>query len=140
MATLAFTAKGTSCLINGVKIAEPREFGLPTIEREEIEATHLDSDFQEFLNGLKDGGEFTVMVNYVPTDAGQAALAAALEQETSQPFEVRLPINPATTLPREVWTFGALVRSREPSGFEVNGVVTMQWTMRVTGNLTIAVP
>lgn len=64
---------------NLFELVEVTSFGLPDSERDEVEVTHLKSpdEFKEYIGGLKDGGEVTVGLNYVPGSLTDVAVRTA---------------------------------------------------------------
>ena len=137
MPTGAFSAQGSVITINGIEIGEVVEFGGPETERPQVDATHLRSTSREYIGGLKDNGEFTLTVNYLPADPGQLELRRCQSLEGTQTFVVTLP-NDANGTPRETWTFQATVNGSSPSG-SVDEVLRREWTMAVSGDIAYAV-
>src|SRR3546814_12479643 len=83
--------------------------------KDQVEATHTDSPsgFREFIPGLKDGGEFTATMNFVPGSATQGNASGGLlndfiNETKSRNWKITFPGSPA-----ESWTFKATVISYE---------------------------
>lgn len=90
----ATVAKNIVVTINGIAIGELADEGipLPIATTEDIEVTNQDSgDFKEFKQGRRDGGECEITGNYVASDAGQQALAAAADAGSVDLYRVTLP-------------------------------------------------
>lgn len=137
MATAAFNAQGTIVTLNGTEIAEVTEFGGPGIEKPRTQATHLRSTAHEYISGIQDNGEFTLTVNYLPGDPGQLLLRSLMASGATGTIVVSLPDDPATSNPRETWTFDVVVTGVEPDPGEV---FRNEWTMAVSGSIAYAVP
>ena len=137
MPTGAFSAQGSIITVNGIEIGEVVEFGGPETERPQVDATHLRSTSREYIGGLKDNGEFTLTVNYLPLDPGQLELRRCQSLEGTQTFVVTLPNDPNTSAARETWTFQATVNGSSPSG-SVDEVLRREWTMAVSGDIAYA--
>lgn len=96
---------------NYTKVGEVLNITAPSITREAIDATHLESpdDFREFIAGLLDGEPCTVTFNYVPgaTDALYTAiLAGAGDFRITYPNGVKLDFSgiPTTWKPGDAST------------------------------------
>lgn len=79
-------------------VARVISIGGPNLSSEQVEITTLDSSggYKEFINGLKDGGEFTLELYWKKSDAKQVILRNALGSETSLPMKVIWPDSPST--------------------------------------------
>ncbi len=64
----ADTVPEPDVLAHWLRVMEVRNVGGPTLSRDAPEATNMDSPngWKEFIKGLKDGGEVTFEVNYLP--------------------------------------------------------------------------
>lgn len=129
---------GTYITRNGVEIAEVTEIGGPSIESDVIDVTHLRSPdfFREKIAGIKDGGEVSLALNYVPADPTHDAstgLLSALAGTGVSPQETYVITFPDTTQ----WTIPGFV-----SGFEVtsafDGKIEADVTITVSGKPTLA--
>src|ERR1051325_6003498 len=69
--TQAVNAFGTTISMNGVEIAEVTHIGGPSLSRNTIDATHHKSPgmWAEVIKGIKDGGEGSLDLNYIPNDS-----------------------------------------------------------------------
>ncbi len=128
----AFTASGAFATINGIEVGELVEFGGPDTDRPQVDVTHLRSTAREYIGGLPDSGEFTMTVNYLPTDPGQLELRRCQAVEGAQAFVVTLPPDPATGAARETWTFAGTVNGSSPAG-STGEVMRREWTVTVSG-------
>jgi predicted secreted protein len=120
-------------------IAELIDLTTPSMVRDQVEATHTDSPdgFREYIPGLKDGGEFSATVNFIPSDPTQGnntggALNDFINETTARNWRITFPGTPAVT-----WTFKATI-----TGYEVTAPLddrmTLQLTFKVAGAPTVA--
>lgn len=73
------------------KIGEILGVPLPNMQTDDVEATHMDSGaYREFIAGLKDPGEGSFDLNYVPGSASDLLLAEAHASGTTRDYEVIL--------------------------------------------------
>lgn len=121
------------------KIAELIEITPPSMTKDQVEATHTDSanGFREYIPGLKDGGEFTAVFNFLPNNATQDNTAGGLlndflSVDTVGNWRITFPGSPVMT-----WTFAGTVTGYEPVT-PIDDRMTLQVTWRVSGPPTIA--
>src|SRR5436190_11500845 len=76
----AVNAFGTLLKRNGTTIGEVTDLSGPEISRDNIEVTHHQSPsaYREFMKGLKDAGEFSCTINYIPTNSTHNAATGVL--------------------------------------------------------------
>lgn len=119
---------------NLVELSEVRSVNFPQIEADEHEVTHLKSPdkFKEFIPGLKDGGEFTATLNYVPLGPTDLLLTAALG-DTVRKVRIIVPDDTSAAAPDGNWTFSAFVKRYAPDAMEPNAPITATITFRVAG-------
>ena len=109
-------------------VGEVQSFDGPTANKPEIEVTHLQSTFKEYLPGLKDNGTITLAANYtVPEDAGQAILRANFDTLNPPSLLMRL------TIGADVWQFNAFVQEM-PISAQPDSKVDLGITLRVTSD------
>jgi predicted secreted protein len=118
-------------------VAELVDLSPPSMTKEQVEATHTDSPdgFREYIGGLKDGGEFSATMNYVPGNATQGNASGGLlndflTQSTPRNWRVTFPGSPAM-----MWTFKAVVTGYEVAP-PIDDRVTLTATFRVAGAVT----
>lgn len=114
-----------------VPLGEVTDFDGPGGSNSEIDITSLDSTSREFRNGLRDSGEVSLSMNFVPGDAGQIYLRQR-QAITNVPtrFVMTLTNTPATLI-----TFDAFVREFTIAG-AADDKVSASVTLRVTGDVT----
>jgi hypothetical protein len=78
-------------------IGEVESFGAFGDTSEEIKFTSLGDGRTQKLAGVKDAGDFEIVMGYDAADAGQAALKAAFDGNTGAPFSFRVELNNALT-------------------------------------------
>lgn len=110
-----------------VNLAEVTSVKPPPVTRDIIDATHMQSPgkWREFISGLKDGGECTLDLNFVPGGATSTRLELAQTEEE--------PSNCKITFPNgAVWYFAAYCTGYEPEA-PVDDKMTASVTFKVTG-------
>ena len=118
-------------------IAEILTLPFPKLSHETIEVTNHSSTggWREFKPGLKDGGEFSIDVNYLPTDATHNATTGMLYDLAANNGTRNYQIVMSNAL-SNVWAFSAIV-----TGFEVDASIDSQLkatiTFKVTGQPTL---
>lgn len=118
-------------------IAEVRSIKPPQSEADDIDVTHMlsPSGYREFIQGLKDAGEASFTVNWIPNDPTQAetgsGLLALAISGAVRTWRIVLP-NSAL-----VWTFSGYVKSFNPD-IPVDDAMTADVTIKVSGASTFA--
>jgi hypothetical protein len=140
MVSAAFNAQGTTIARESdttpgtfITIAEIRSFSGPGGTAAIIDATTLGSAGKEKVMGLKDEGQISLELNFVPSDTGQQALLADRTAQVRRQFKITFS-NTAVTANRATATFFAFV-----TGFTVAGGVDALTTATVTLEITDAV-
>lgn len=95
----------------------------------EIDVTSMNSTSKEFRNGLRDSGEVSLEMNFVPGDVGQVDLREQ-QAKTNTAGNYVMTLSDDTTL-----TFSAFVRNFRAQG-AVDDKVSASCTLRVTGDVT----
>jgi predicted secreted protein len=71
---------------------------MPNVQTDEVEATHMASgSFREFIAGLKDPGEATFDINYVPGGAADVLLREAQTSGETRAYKIVLPVADGST-------------------------------------------
>ena len=97
-----------------------------------VEATHLLSTAKEFINGMADGVEFPVVVNYKPTDATHVGLMSdCINKVSNRNFKWVIPTSPSLT-----WSFAAIVRAWAVQNTTANEPFRVSFTLKVSGAIT----
>lgn len=111
----------------------------PSMTKDQIEATHHASPggFREFIPGMKDGGEFTAVFNWIKSHATQGNASGGLlndflNQDTPRNWRISFPGSPVMT-----WTFRAVVTGFNPST-PIDDRMTVNATFKVSGAPTVA--
>lgn len=133
MTKAATRSVGTKILIGSNAIGDLSSIGSPSITQEELDVTTLDSDggYREFIAGFKDPGEVAISGYFVPTDAGQAALYAALDSGAVQDFEIVYPAELGVS-----WLFQGIVTAYNVTA-EIEDAIALEATIRVSGKPTL---
>jgi predicted secreted protein len=131
----ALNAFGTLLKRNGTTIAEVTAITPPSLARDPIEVTHHQSPnaWREKIKGLKDGGEVTFSINYLPTNTTHNAATGILGDFGTNTIDTWSIVFPDAT----TWTFSAFV-----SGFEADAPIddrlAADVTLTVCGQPTLA--
>jgi predicted secreted protein len=131
-----YLAFGTTLSWNSQALAEVVNLTGPSMKADAKEMTSHDSTggFREYLSGLKDGGEITLDLNFVPGDTnGIIALVADYKAGTARTAVITGPTAAAFT-----WTATAIVTSVEPS-FPFDDKLGISVTLKLTGVPVMAV-
>ncbi len=104
----------------------------PSTEVPLVDVSNLSSSAREYNVGLKDEGEFTIPVQYDPSDTGQTRCQTLLDNRTTGNFQIELTDSPAT-----VWTFAAYVKSFTKSA-TIDDVWKGEITLKVSGSITVS--
>ncbi len=135
--TLLKSGDGVTPTETFTTIAEVTNISGPALSTDAIDTTSHDSpnNHREFIGGLKDGGEVTFDINYIPTNPTHDAstgLLADYVARTLRNFQLVFSDSGNTT-----WSFTAIVTGFEP-GEPVDAQLTASVTLRITGAPTLA--
>lgn len=116
-------------------IAEVREISDFGAERELVEVTNHDSanGFREFILGLKDGSEFSVVANYIPSHSTQSpttGVIADFDNSATKNYQLVFPTNPTETAQ------AALLCMAWNIAPPIDDAMVLNLTFKVTGNIT----
>lgn len=112
-------------------IPEIVSFDGPGGSASEIDVTDLSSTAKEFRMGLKDEGDFSFEMMYLPNNAEHSGLQDDRTNRTLRNFLVTLTDSPQSTL-----HFTGYVRDFSVSG-GVDDVLRANVTVRISGDVTI---
>lgn len=112
-----------------VAIAEVKSISGPTMTREMIDVTNLDSTggYREFIPSFRDGGTVTLAMNY--TYAGYSSLKDDFQSDTLVDYEILL--SDGTSI-----EFGGYVQDL-PVNVTFDDAVTNDVTIKVSGEVTV---
>jgi len=118
------------------KIAEVTSIGGPGLARGTVDATNLDSpdDYAEFIGGLKDGGEVTFDVNFIPANSTQDQATGFLsffEDGLTRNWRITFPDSPAS-----VWNFAGVFINFSPT-IVADDKISGSATVKVSGKPTL---
>jgi len=115
------------------RVPEVGDITSPSGERDEIDVTSHDSDAKEFLLGLKDYGECTFPINWIPGDQIHLDLWEAANSDDAINWQIK---NDDETM---TLSFAAYVKKQPTMDFPVDEAVTAEVTLRVTGDVELDV-
>lgn len=119
-----------------VDVAEVHNISGPSVSRDSIETTHHGSTggFREYTPGLRDGGEVSIDINWLPVNGSHEAIYTQLTsgQSSNSQYRISFPTTPATT-----FTFSGHVTGFEASA-PIDDRLTASVTIKVSGAPTLA--
>jgi hypothetical protein len=133
MVTEAKWAYGTALMKGAVAIAELTNINGLDLDSDEIDVTNHDSPdgFEEVIRTIKRTGVVALEGNFVPGNAGQAALMADYLTIDGTPAAYTIDFSP-TGLAAE-WNFTAFVKKAPSTEAPVDGKIPFSAELRVTG-------
>lgn len=113
------------------KMSEVNSINGPTMTRETIDVTSLDSTggYREFITGFRDPGTVSLNMNF--TRATYDVMKSHFESDTLQNYEIVLPDDENTT-----FEFTALV-TELPLSIPADDKISADVTMKVSGEVTV---
>jgi len=113
-------------------IAEINAIEGPTMNKENIEVTALDTDggYDEFITGFMEGGTLTLNMNF--TRSGYELMKQDFEIDVARDYRITLPDDEDTTLEFE----GLVIEI--PLTMEAEDKLTVDVTIQVTGEVALA--
>ena len=139
MASRAFSGQGTIIERADIdtpavfsKIAEVKTIAGPGGASSTLDTTTLDSAAKEFVPGLKDNGEVSMGLNFVPGDAAQQQMLT--DQENLTPAIYRITYSDKRPTGGSTATFTAYVTNFSPS-IGVDALSTADVSLRVSGGV-----
>ena len=124
-------AYGATLTLATDTIREITNIGGIELTADTVEMTnHQSTDrYREFLQGLRDGGEFSVEGNHIAADAGQVAIMTQ--------FHAATPAAAVFTMADGAnWTADVIVTAYSPGDAPVDGAIQFTATFKVTGKPT----
>ena len=127
-------ALGTKLIVNSKEVGGLSSINGIEVSADNVDLTALDntSGYREKEPGFKDAGEVTASGFLDGADAGQAELYTLLASGSIVSCEIRFPSKIGKS-----WTFQAGV-SRFSTGADVDGAVTFEISLAVSGAATLA--
>ena len=120
----------------GNTIAEITSITGPGMSAGTVEVSHLNSParFKEYIQGMLDGGEVSLSLNFIPGDTdGQMGLLADFKAGTLQDFVITWPVDLDATA-----SFAGIVTAFEPETPE-DAEIGLSVTIKVSGEVDIDV-
>ena len=134
--SITFKIQNAASPVAMVSIGEVESLSMPALARDAVEVTHMSSPekWREFIAGLKDGGEVTAEIHFVPGSVGALLLMAQFDTDDPSVCEIGLPM----FSPAYEWNFNAILTGLPPEA-SVDGKQTASVTFKVTGKPTLTV-
>lgn len=110
-------------------VSEVTNISPPKLSRDTVDATHNASPekWREYIAGLKDGGEMSIEMNFVPGSAGNTLILESFNDDEPMNCKIEFPDSPAT-----VWSFKAFCTGFEPDD-PVDDRMSATATFKLTG-------
>lgn len=123
---------GTLLKIGTDTVAEVIDIEGPGMTKDAVEDTHLTSTnrWRTYLSGMRDGGEVTFDVNFLPVDTTQEAVEDSFLGNTASAFSLTWTDSGAT-----VWSFNALVTGLSPRA-SIDEPLRASISLKITGAVT----
>lgn len=114
-------------------VAEVVSITPPGMSRDTVDVTHLESDnaWKEYIGSLKDSGEASITINYVPTVAASDALFTAFGSDAAQDFTILFPGGTVKM------TFKGIVTGYEPGDLVADDKMSLTFTVKATGAVAL---
>lgn len=108
-------------------VAETVTITPPNFTRDTVDATHMASPdkWREFIGGLRDAGEVTIELNFVPGGPAQDAIIAKFTADAVSNFRITFPN-------AEAWTFAAWCTGFAPED-PLEDKMTVTATFKLSG-------
>jgi predicted secreted protein len=125
----AIAGVGTTITMDGTPIAEVNSISGPTMTRDQIDVTSLDSTggYREFIGGFRDGGTVTLNMNFTADSYG--VMMEAYQDENLHPFVITFPDSEGSTV-----SFSGIV-TECPLAIPTDDKVTSDVNVKVTGEV-----
>ena len=117
-----------------VSLAEVTSITPPGMARDSVDASHEESPgaWREFIGGMKDGGEVSVEMNFIPGSLSTTRIIDTFSSDEALSCKIIFPDAAATT-----WTFQAICTGFEPET-PMDDKMSASATFKVTGQPTFA--
>lgn len=123
-----------------VTVAEVVSVTPPSLSRDAVDATHTESPekWREFIPGLRDGGEVTLEMNFIPKGAGISTILGSFNRDEVVNSRITFPdetVPGASPSDATVWTFLAFITGFEPEA-PVDDKMVASVTFKLSGKPT----
>lgn len=118
-----------------IAIGQLTSISSPSMSQETIDVTTLDSagEYREFIGSFKDGGDVTASGFFNPQDPGQEAVYEALENSSTEDFEIEFPAAMGAS-----WKFKGIVTAYNTPA-ELEDAIAFEITIKVSGKPTLEI-
>jgi predicted secreted protein len=117
-------------------VAEVVSITPPSLSRDAVDATHTESPekWREFIPGLRDGGEVSCEMNFIPAGPGTEAILASFNSDTVQSCRIIFPDGDANASPitATVWAFSGFITAFAPEA-PFDGKMAATVTVKLSG-------
>ena len=123
-------------------LAEVRDVNGPNMTQDTPDASHMLSPgrFREFISGMKDGGEGSATLAYVPGGATLASLVGDFNGKEAVEYRILFPdgtnSTPTNLVYDTAWRFDGIINNLSPA-MPLDDSMTLDVTIKVTGKPTL---
>lgn len=122
-----------------VRVAEVVSVTPPSLARDAVDATHTESPekWREFIPGLRDGGEASIEMNFIPAGAGTERILQSFNSDDVASCRIIFPDGDADASPitATVWEFSGFITGFAPEA-PVDGKMSATVTVKISGKPT----
>jgi len=135
-ASTAKAALTTTFSWNGATVADLKTIGDVEVTADALDKTHLNSPggFKEKIPGLFEVGPIPIAGSFISDDAAQAAMWADMRARTERTVILTGPSSVLFT-----WTATAFISGVKFGGFALDGILSFEATITVTGEPVLAI-
>lgn len=138
MAVAISPGMGCTLSAGGGAVGEIVSMGGPTYSKTQIETTHLGlasgAHFRTYMQGINDGGELTCQVQLDADDTGQALIITEIKSDVgSSLLEYIVSLNDSGGGNVTKWTFNGVITKADFGGMDIDGRITLDLTIKVSG-------
>ena len=103
-----------------------------SVSQQPIDTTGLDSSWKTFIGSIPDAGELQFVLNWNPSNTVHGNVWSAAQSATPVAWQITCADAGAATL-----GFSGVMTQFQPQGGNVEGIVKVNCTLKITGAVTI---
>ena len=128
--------------VSGTAVGEVISISGPSYSKTAIGTTNLNlagsAHFRTFMQGINDGGEVSLQVQFDADDGGQLLIIPAelITDVGSDLLTYKLELNDSGGTNVTSWEFTGIITKCDFGGMDIDGRITMDVTIKVSGKPT----